>query len=69
MSRLLSLGVNIKNFRKAKKLSQNQLAEMIELSREHLASIETGKEFISLRKLFLIADVLGVPVKEFVNFD
>ncbi len=69
MSRLLSLGVNIKNFRKAKKLSQNQLAEMIDLSREHLACIETGKEFISLRKLFLIADVLGVPVKEFVNFD
>ncbi len=69
MSRLLSLGVNIKKFRKAKKLSQNQLAEMIDLSREHLACIETGKEFISLRKLFLIADVLGVPVKEFVNFD
>lgn len=69
MSRLLSLGMNIKKFRKAKKLSQNQLAEMIDLSREHLACIETGKEYISLRKLFLIADVLEVSLKNLTDFD
>lgn len=69
MSRLLLLGQNIKKYRKAKNLSQNQLAEIIDLSREHLACIETGKEYISLRKLFLIADVLSVPLKNFINFD
>lgn len=69
MSRLLSLGKNIKKYRKAKKLSQNQLAELIDLSREHLACIETGKEFISLRKLFLIADVLEVPLTSLIDFD
>ncbi len=69
MSRLLSLGKNIKKYRKAKKLSQNQLAELIDLSREHLACIETGKEFISLRKLFLIADVLNVPLTCLIDFD
>ena len=42
---------------------------MVDLSREHLACIETGKEYISLRKLFLIADVLDVPVKNFIDFD
>lgn len=69
MSRLLNLGMNIKKYRKAKKLSQNQLAELIDLSREHLACIETGKEFISLRKLFLIADVLEVPLTSLIDFD
>ena len=69
MSRLLSLGRNIKEYRKAKKLSQNQLAELIDMSREHLACIETGKEFISLRKLYLIADVLGVSLKNLIDFD
>ena len=69
MSRLKTLGSNIKKYRKSKGLSQNQLAEMIDLSREHLACIETGKEYISLRKLFLIADVLDVALKDFVNFD
>lgn len=69
MSRLLSLGMNIKKYRKAKNLSQNKLAEMIDLSREHLACIETGKEYISLRKLFLIADILEVPVKNLTDFN
>lgn len=69
MSRLLLLGQNIKKYRKAKKLSQNKLAEMIDLSREHLACVETGKEYISLRKLFLIADILEVPLFELVNFN
>ena len=69
MSRLLALGQNIKKFRKIKKLSQNQLAEILDFSREHLACIETGKEFISLRKLFLLADALEISMKELVNFD
>ena len=69
MSRLETLGKNIKKYRKLKNLSQNQLAEMVDLSREHLACIETGKEFISLRKLFLIADILEVPVKNLIVFE
>jgi len=69
MSRLQTLGQNIKKYRKAKKLSQNQLAEILDFSREHIACIETGKEFISLRKLFQLADVLEIPIKNFFDFD
>ncbi len=69
MSRLNLLGANIKKYRKQKKLSQNQLAEILDFSREHVACIETGKEFISLRKLFIMADALDVPVKNFFDFD
>lgn len=69
MSRLNLLGANIKKFRKQKRLSQNQLAEILDFSREHIACIETGKEFISLRKLFQLADVLEMPVKDFFDFD
>ncbi len=69
MSRLEKLGQNIKKYRKMKKLSQNEFAEMINFSREHLACIETGKEYISLRKLFLVADTLGVPLTKLIDFD
>ena len=69
MSRLVILGQNIKKYRKMKHLSQNELAEAINFSREHLACIETGKEYISLRKLFLIADELGVSLKQLIDFD
>ena len=47
MSRLHALGKNIKIYRKSNGLSQNQLAEMLDFSREHLACVETGKEYIS----------------------
>lgn len=69
MSRLEQLGQNIKKYRKMQNLSQNAFAEMINFSREHLACIETGKEYISLRKLFLIADTLGISLKDLINFD
>ena len=51
-----------------KNLSQNELAEMINFSREHLACVETGKEYISLRKLFLIADTLEVSLSQLIDF-
>lgn len=69
MSRLKILGQNIKKYRKAKNLSQNELAEMLDLSREHLACVEIGKEYISLRKLFLIADILEISLKNLIDFD
>ncbi len=69
MSRLLKLGQNIKHYRKMKNLSQNELAEMINFSREHLACVETGKEYISLRKLFLIADTLEVSLSQLIDFE
>ena len=69
MSRLEALGKNIKKYRKEKHLSQNKLAEMVDLSREHLACIETGKEFISLRKLFLFSYTLEVSLVKLIDFD
>ena len=69
MSRLIKLGQNIKHYRKLKNLSQNEFAEMVNFSREHLACIETGKVFISLRKLFLIADTLEIPLNKLIDFE
>lgn len=54
---------------KQKGLSQNELAEIVNFSREHLACIETGREYISLRKLFQIADSLDISLKELIDFD
>jgi transcriptional regulator with XRE-family HTH domain len=60
MTRLKFLGQNIKKYREQKKLSQNELAELVNLSREHVGSVEIGKDFLSLKKLFEIADVLEI---------
>lgn len=69
MSRLNNLGKNIKKYREAKNFSQEFLAEKVDLSREYITRIENGQKFVSLRKLFLLADVLEVKFSDLTNFE
>ena len=67
-TKLIKLGLNVQKARKAKKLSQNALADILDISREHLAKIETGKRRISLKLLFLLSEVLEVQESELMCF-
>ena len=69
ITKLQILGKNIQKFRKEKFLSQNELAELLGICREHLAKIETAKRFISLKLLFKLSDILEVPEKFLFDFD
>lgn len=64
------LGLTIAYYRKLRGLTQAELAEETNLSRTHISNIEApnGKTSISLNKLFDIADVLEVPVKDLFDF-
>lgn len=64
------LGLTIACYRKLRGLTQAELAEATNLSRTHISNIEApnGKTSISLNKLFDIADVLEVPVKDLFDF-
>ncbi len=61
-------GKNIAKYRKSKGYTQSQLAEKLDISREHLAKIETAKRGISINLLYKLSAVLGVPEKDFFNF-
>lgn len=69
MSRAKLLGQNIKKYREARKITQNELAEIVDLSREYIADIERGHKNISLRKLYSIADALKTKCSCLINFD
>ncbi len=62
-TKLKQLGRNIFKIRQQKGLSQNQLAEILNISKEHLAKIETAKRRISLKLLFRLCDVLEIKEK------
>ena len=68
ITKLKILGKNIQQVRKNKGLSQNKLAELVDISREHLAKIETAKRCISMGLLFKIADLLGVSERDLLDF-
>lgn len=67
-TKVLQLGRKIFSLRKQKGYSQNEFAEILEISREHLAKIETAKRCISLGLLIDVADKLDVLVKDLIDF-
>ena len=65
--RLKDLGIKIKHLRIDKDLSQEQLAEKVDMSREHLSCLECGKYSISVSNLYKIADFFEVDIKYFFD--
>ena len=66
--RLNALGKNIAKYRKVKKLSQNALADILDISREHLAKIETSKRGISIALMLKLCDVLEITPNKLFEF-
>lgn len=67
-TKIYNLGRNIFTRRKELGMSQNSLAEKLDISREHLAKIETAKRTVSLDLLIEIADALNTKVKNLIDF-
>lgn len=62
------LGARIKELRKARKLSQEELAELIGIEPRHMSRIEVGKSYPSLDRLERIAKALDVDLRDFFDF-
>lgn len=58
------IGLNILYYRKAQGLTQQQLAELANYSRNHIQQIETAAAIPSVDALLDIADALKVPVEK-----
>lgn len=68
LEKIYSLGKNIAKRRKELGFSQNELAEKVNISREHLAKIETAKRSVSLDLLIKIAEKLNIKTKDLIDF-
>ncbi len=62
------LGARIKSVRKARKLTQEQLAERAEINSVYLSKIEHGKENPTLTLLIRIALALEVDVQDLFDY-
>ena len=61
-------GLNIVYYRKRKKLTQLQLAELVEVDRSHISAIELGNVGVSFDVLFKICEVLEIQPKDLFDF-
>ena len=62
------LGARIKEIRKARGLTQEQLAEMIDVEQKHVSRIESGKNYPTIDLLEKMAAALKVPLMGFFDF-
>ena len=65
--RLKNIGINVKSERLRKGLSQEELAEKCEISRNSVSLIETGKINPTILRVIDIAKVLSVDVNELIK--
>ena len=61
------LADNIRMFRHIKGMSQEELAEMCNLHRTYIGSVERGERNVTLSTLEVIADALGISVPKLLT--
>ena len=59
----------ISQFRKEKKITQEELARAVEVSRQTIISLENGKYNASLELAFKISKFFGVTIEEIFIFE
>ena len=62
-----AIGQRIRKYRKVKGLSQEQLAEIVDISTTHMSHIETGNTKLSLQVFADLAEALQVNVDSLLN--
>lgn len=59
----------IQDLRKARKVTQNELADAVSVTRQTIISLENGKYNASLILAHKIAQFFGVTIEEIFTFD
>ena len=61
-------GLHVVYYRKRKRLTQLQLAELVDIDRSHISAIELGNVGVSLDVIFRLCEVLEITPKELFDF-
>ena len=65
---LKKLGEHIKQLRKEANISQEKLAELADLDRTYINSVENGRRNISIINIEKIANAFDINLKDFFDF-
>lgn len=64
-----SIGKIIKQIREEKGLTQQQLAELINMHRSNYSKVESGERDLSIEAINKVAKYFGMTIDQLVNFD
>lgn len=69
MEKLKLFGRRIKELRKSKKMTQEQLSEILGLYQKQIGNIETGSYFTTMPNLEKLAEIFEVEIKDLFDFE
>ena len=60
---------NLKKFRRERKLTQQEIADMVEMSREYICDIEneSRNKHLTIATLGRIAEAMNIPIQKFFD--
>lgn len=61
-------GLNVVYYRKKLRVTQLELAEMLDIQRSHISAIELGNVGVSLDLIFKMCEVFQIKPKELFDF-
>lgn len=61
-------GLNVVFFRKRERLTQLELAELVDIDRSHISAIELGNVGVSMDVIFKMCEVLHTTPRELFDF-
>ena len=61
-------GLNVVYYRKKNRLTQLELAELVDVDRSHISAIELGKVGVSFDVIFKLCEVLKITPKDLFDF-
>ena len=64
----VKFGLNVGYYRKALRVTQLQLAELLDIDRSHISAIELGKVGVSMDLIFKMCDVFQIRPKDLFDF-
>lgn len=67
-NKYISFGQKLRSIRRARDLSQEDLANLSGLDRTYISQCEAGKRNVTLRTLLTLAESLGIEPSELVSF-
>lgn len=66
---LKHLGINIKFYRKKLNLTQEQIAELIDVERSYITAIENGTKSPSIYFIYELSRALNINLKELMDIN
>jgi transcriptional regulator with XRE-family HTH domain len=64
-----NIGKTIKKIREEKGLTQQQVAELVNMHRSNYSKVESGERDLSLEAINKVAKYFGMTVDQLINFD